>query len=79
MQRDLAFKSDLESHNRCIISPFDLGGRRGKWTHSLLLVISWLPGESAERISSPRSPWKLFSIAFMVSVLETSIYLTFGC
>lgn len=79
MQKDLTFKSDLEPHNRFIISPFDVG-RRGKWRHSLLLVISWLPGElSAERISSPGSPRKLLSISFMVSVLETLIYLTFGC
>lgn len=43
------------------------------------LVIIWLPGECAGRIFRPRSHKKLLSIAFIVSVLEALIYLTFGC
>ena len=58
LQQDLAYRLDLEQHNRFILTPFDSGGGRGKQRHSLLLVISWQPGEDAGKISRPRSPWE---------------------
>lgn len=59
---------------------FPLIQRRDKKIEAFTpLVIIWLPGECAGRISSPRSPGRLLSRAFIVSVLETLIYLTFGC